>query len=67
MTANYHFVFHFPSGYTQLHYENIQYHIGDKIVFEGEQGSWIIEDIQHQFRDKTYMMTNIILAPWQPK
>lgn len=45
-------------------YENVQYHIGDKIIFEGESGGWIIDDIQHQFREGMYVMTNIIVSPW---
>ena len=65
MSNKYHFYLHFPSGHVQLFYADMQYHIGDKIIFEGESEGWIIDDIQHQFRDKDYILTNIILLPWK--
>ena len=65
MSNNYHFYLHFPSGHVQDFYANMPYHIGDKIIFEGESGGWIIDDIQHQFRDDEYILTNVILLPWE--
>lgn len=64
MSNKFHFYIHFPSGHQMYIYENVQYHIGDKIIFEGESGGWIIDDIQHQFREGMYVMTNIIVSPW---
>lgn len=64
MSSKFHFVIHFPSGYSLQIYENIQFHLGDKIIFEGESGGWRIDDIQHQFREEMYVMTNIIVSPW---
>lgn len=64
MNNSYHFYFIYPSGVVERIYADLQYHIGDKIIFEGESGGWIIDDIQHQFRDKDYILTNIILLPW---